>query len=101
MFVLKSKYDHMLMASKIAIEKALLERNAWQLAHSRLTDRWNDLVQHINARGGETFLQGEPASAFTDDDLRKLLMLIRPDKHGGKQQAIDMTAKINQLRSKV
>lgn len=35
---------------------------------------------------------------FSEDDLRRLLQLCHPDKHNGKQMAINMTVKIQKLR---
>ncbi|QYW02511.1 hypothetical protein CPT_Silvanus_037 [Stenotrophomonas phage Silvanus] len=37
---------------------------------------------------------------FTDDQLRELLQLVHPDKHGGKASAIRLTQHINALREK-
>lgn len=39
----------------------------------------------------------QPAQ-FTQDELRSLLQLVHPDKHGGKNSAVVMTQKINKLR---
>lgn len=36
---------------------------------------------------------------FTQDELRSLLQLVHPDKHGGKASAVTLTQKINQLRN--
>lgn len=73
----------------------------WQMAHKMLLVKWNALVDKINGLGGENFLNnakiGGP-SQFTDDELRSLLQLVHPDKHGGKQSAIELTQKINALR---
>lgn len=71
-----------------------------------LQAKWNDLVERVNKKGGEAFLNhGElygfvkPSQQFTDDELRSLLQLVHPDKHNGKQSAVNMTKKINQLRA--
>ena len=37
---------------------------------------------------------------FNDDQLRELLQLVHPDKHGGKASAIRPTQHINALREK-
>ena len=76
-----------------------------QLRYSALADRyseliaeWNALVKRINAKGGEQFLEGSSNNQFTEDDIKKLLQLCHPDKHNGKQIAVDMTQKLLQLR---
>lgn len=103
MFVSRSKYD-----------KAILERNhekacfvRLQVDHLELRRKWNDVMQKINAKGGEEFLlfgklEGKVNTVhqFTDDELRSLLQLVHPDKHGGKESAVRLTQKINALREK-
>lgn len=78
-----------------------------QLKYSALADKyteliaeWNALVKKINARGGQEFLEGnvESKPQFTEEEIKKLLQLCHPDKHGGKQMAVDMTTKLLQLR---
>lgn len=76
----------------------------WQMRHIELQTKWNNLVDRINVLGGEEFLQTarmtgrDNPSQFTDDELRSLLQLVHPDKHGGKQSAVVLTQKINALR---
>lgn len=101
MFVLKSTHD-----------KVLVERNAqtkeslyWNNKYIELQLRWNAVVDQINSKGGMNFLNNGSIGAktvhqFTDDELRSLLQLVHPDKHGGKQSAITLTQKINSLRNK-
>ncbi|MND88351.1 hypothetical protein D3C80_803760 [compost metagenome] len=36
---------------------------------------------------------------FTQDELRSLLQLVHPDKHNGKESAMRLTQKINDLRA--
>lgn len=59
---------------------------------------WNKLVRRINALGGEEFLNRGQArvenSTFGKDDIRRLLQLCHPDKHGGSELAQRMTAKL-------
>lgn len=40
------------------------------------------------------------AQTFTDDQLKKMIMLCHPDRHGGKQIAQDITALLNSIRNK-
>lgn len=95
MFVFESKY-----------EAVLAELYQLQIKHSLITAKWNGLVKRINSLGGEEFLQTarmtghEAPSQFTDAELRSLLQLVHPDKHGGKESAVTLTQKINALRSK-
>lgn len=66
---------------------------------------WNNLVSWVKSVGGVKYvtsvMSGQTTQSnlnFSDKDLRKILMLIHPDKHGGKQMAVDMTAKVLELR---
>lgn len=78
----------------------------WQMKHIALQTKWNELVTRINGLGGEEFLQNarltglETPSQFSEAELRSLLQLVHPDKHGGKESAVTLTQKINALRSK-
>jgi hypothetical protein len=66
------------------------------------------LVREIDMLGGMPFIQcaveqvrRAPAAAgspFGQEDMRRLLMLCHPDKHGGKQMAHDITAKLLKMR---
>lgn len=92
--------------SRLRQERNQEAQNAlmWQMKHIALQTKWNELVTRINDLGGEDFLQNarltgiETPSQFTDAELRSLLQLVHPDKHGGKQIAITLTQKINALR---
>lgn len=104
MFVLQSTYD------KVVRERNHEARGVihWQIKHTELMSRWNQLVQRINDKGGEDFLLygkidktvAKTVHQFTDDELRSLLQLVHPDKHGGKQSAVVLTQKINALRKR-
>lgn len=66
---------------------------------------WNNLVAWVKSVGGVKYvtsvMTGQTPQSnlnFSDKDLQKILMLIHPDKHGGKQMAVDMTAKVLELR---
>lgn len=61
-------------------------------------ERHNILVRRIN-NGEFAKKVAQPTSTqFTKDELRSLLQLIHPDKHGGKQIAVTLTQKVNALR---
>lgn len=66
-----------------------------------LLKEWNALVTKINAKGGAKFLDGprQTQEQFSDEDIKRLLMLCHPDKHGGKKMAEEMTQKLLALRS--
>lgn len=85
------------------------ERDSWRAQFLSLRVQWDELVVRINKKGGEDFLRHgsiyptNPTIAvtqFTDAELKKLLMLCHPDKHDGKPLAVEMTQKLNALRSK-
>lgn len=73
-----------------------------QLTLQQQTRKWNQLVERINKLGGESFLQkGEAqlkATQFSQDDIRRLLQLCHPDKHGGSSLAVEMTQKLLKAR---
>ena len=76
-----------------------VELTAYESLYKELRSKWNNLVRKINAKGGSEFLDGTPTSQFSEDDLRRLLQLCHPDKHGGSKLAQEMTTKLNRLRS--
>ena len=82
-----------------------LERQHYTLirAHNNLIDRynnlvdeWNGLVQKINECGGQ--MSNQQNTQFTPDELRTLLSLCHPDKHGGKESATRITQKLIAMR---
>lgn len=85
-----------------------LERQHYALvrAHNNLIDRynnlideWNGLVRQINERGGQAFLNGQQQNTqFSEAELRTLLSLCHPDRHGGKESATRITQKLIAMR---
>lgn len=68
--------------------------------YTKLLSKWNDLVTKINDHGGDAIFDWKPASTqFDKEDINRLLMLCHPDKHGGKEMATKMTAKLIKLRN--
>lgn len=66
-----------------------------------LTNKWNALIDLINSKGGQNFLDNavlNPKPQFSQEEIRKLINLCHPDKHDGKQMAIEMTQKLLQLK---
>lgn len=94
MFVKQSTYDNLVSRNR-RLERQLAQRH-YDLAI--LVKKWNDLVDRVNARGGEDFLDSEPEQQFTGDELKVLISLCHPDKHGGKAIATEMTQKLIELR---
>lgn len=70
--------------------------------YNKLIDEWNGLVRQVNERGGQAFLDGElpeqQNTQFSEAELRTLLSLCHPDKHGGKESATRITQKLIALR---
>lgn len=70
--------------------------------YKQLLNDYNKLVKRINEKGGEQFLQHatiQPAGIqLSKEDLRSLIQLCHPDKHGGKKSAVEMTKKLNIIR---
>lgn len=101
MFVLQSTHLKVIQQRNHEQKQAMF----WHQEYGKLNVKWNSVVEKINEKGGMDFLNNGSISAetvnqFTDDELRSLLQLVHPDKHGGKQSAVLLTQKINQLRGK-
>jgi hypothetical protein len=71
---------------------------ASELERLELLQKWNELVTKINAKGGAPFLDGDGPAQLDGEDIKRLLMLCHPDKHGGKKMAEEMTQKLLALR---
>lgn len=90
----------------LTTEKKLLDAlhtaHSYQTRHAQLQKEWNNLVDRINAKGGETFLKhGTVHSApqqFGDEDLRRLIQLCHPDKHANSELSQRMTTLLTGLR---
>ncbi len=90
MFVTQGRYD-----------KLLAEKCEYQVAYAHIIARWNILIDKINAKGGEEFLESEPAnSAFSNEEIKTLINLCHPDKHSGKKSATDITAKLLDMKGR-
>lgn len=69
----------------------------WKFRYESLLVKWNALVDRINSLGGESFLQGN-TTQFNSEDIKRLILLCHPDKHGNSQMANDMTKKLLTLK---
>lgn len=90
MFVLRAKYN------SLARDCLRLQRIADELA-----TKWSNIVDVINAKGGQNFLDNavlNPKPQFSQEEIRRLILLCHPDKHEGKQIAVEMTQKLLQLK---
>lgn len=71
--------------------------------YEQLLKEYNDLVRRINDKGGETFLKhgsvGAKGLDLTQDDLKIIIQLCHPDRHGGKESAVEITKKLLLLRT--
>ena len=65
--------------------------------YNELLGRYNRLVTMINTKGGMSFLDGN-TSQFSSSEIKNLVKLCHPDKHGGSILAKDMTARLLELR---
>lgn len=96
MFVFQSTYDKL----KRKHRKVTSEVYALRLELAAITRKWNDLVNRVNALGGEKFLnETKPDTQFNLAEIRQLLSLCHPDKHNGKPAATEITRKLISLRN--
>lgn len=100
MFVRASTYERVLKERNAEAKDALY----WTQAYLELQNQWNKLVDMVNRKGGNAFLEHgvmpsavRNVSQFTDEELRSLLRLVHPDKHNGRDVATKMFQKIQGL----
>lgn len=65
--------------------------------HRRLIARYNNMVKEHNQMVDE-FAYGGGGNPFTPEELKILIGLCHPDKHGGKESANKMTQKLLSMR---
>ncbi len=74
----------------------------WKTKYEALIKEHNELIRHINEKGGEQFLKEgsihPQGIQISKDDLKVLIQLCHPDKHGGKESAVEITKKLLLLR---
>lgn len=73
---------------------------ALRMDRDALLSRWNSLVREINEKGGRSFLDGPAPMDLSRQDIDRLIALCHPDKHDGKQIAVEMTQKLLSIRDK-
>lgn len=72
-------------------------------AYKALLAKWSALVDRVNAKGGEAFLQHgvmpeETGATFTREEVEALIRLCHPDKHAGSEVANRLTTKLLSVR---
>jgi predicted nuclease with TOPRIM domain len=96
MFVFKTTYNKL---KKLHKELNINYKQLLQ-EYLKLLNNWNDLIEQINSKGGQVFLdQDIKENYFSDEELKQLLMFVHPDKHQNSKLAIILTQKINNLRN--
>ena len=101
MFVSRKKYDKAISELKESV--AANQDLAYQLFN--LQYDWNELIDKINKKGGSNFLKNaklessQPAQ-FSQAEIKSLIVLCHPDKHNGKESAVEVTKKLLALRWK-
>lgn len=91
MFVTRSNYEKLnreLLQWKSAFITERTERN-------EITVEYNELMTRFNALKG---LDNKSSLQLEEADIKRLITLCHPDKHGGKQSAVEITQKLLSMR---
>jgi hypothetical protein len=74
-----------------------LQGEHWSLMnkYNDLALKWEKLVKEINAKGGRTFLD----NGFSQEEIKQLILLCHPDKHGNSSISNEITCKLLKLRA--
>lgn len=95
MFVLASKYHKLLGEYTSLLSKSIFLESQY----ARLSNKWNSLIDRINKKGGEDFLQrAKIFNTFTKEEIKTLICLCHPDKHCGSKKAEEITKKLLSMR---
>jgi len=65
--------------------------------HHKL-DHQEDLIREMKFIISELQKRTNTKNPFSQEDIKRLIMLCHPDKHGGKKMAEDMTKKLLTIR---
>ena len=82
MFVLKSTYQSMLNQKRLEILERIEKYN-------KLVDKYNDLLEAYKENKDK---------CLSREDLKNIISLCHPDKHGGKDLATEMTRRLLAMR---
>lgn len=94
MLILKSTHDRI-------VRKLKREAQDADCKFISMLEKYNRLVELINSKGGQAFLDHGSISQrgeFSPDEIRTLLSLCHPDKHGGRDAANRMTQRLIEIR---
>lgn len=96
MFVLKSTHDKVIKAAAQVTGNYM----ALKKAHDLLLSQWNWLVDKVNAKGGEVFLENAvmPTPPFTEDEINFLIRVSHPDRNKGSDVSNEVTKKLLAMR---
>lgn len=89
------------LAQADADYRSMISGIAYHGKYTSLLKEFNTLVDVINKKGGKQFLDHgviAPPAQFTEDEIRTLIQLCHPDKHNGKESAVNITKKLLALR---
>jgi hypothetical protein len=87
-------------------ERLHVQHMMLQAKFNRLLAEHNAIVHEINRKGGREFLDKARIIGVNDimngvlnaNDIKRLLMLCHPDRHDGKQSAVEMTQRLLLIR---
>lgn len=95
MFVSESRYNRL----EAKYKNLVRVNNENVNGYNKLLEEWNELVEKINSKGGEEFINSPPSKPqFSSDEIKKILVLCHPDKHDGSKLANDITAMLNKIK---
>lgn len=74
-----------------------------QAKYDQLSEEWNKLARILNRKGGWEFLNNavmpdKLPNQFSQDEIRSLIRLCHPDRHGGSDAATKLTQKLLGMR---
>jgi len=84
MFVSSKKYNELASDAAEILEK-----------YEKLIRKWNKLINRINAKGGESFLD---TPRLTESEINKMIRLCHPDKHDQSAVSVEITKKLLSMR---
>jgi len=68
--------------------------------HRKLLVKHNAVVNQVNRKGGQSFLDGE-SPEFTPEEIKDLISLCHPDRHKDNPKAVRLTQKLLNLRGEM
>lgn len=68
--------------------------------YRKLLAKYNAIVNQVNRKGGQSFLDNE-SSEFSPEEIKDLISLCHPDRHGDNPKAMRITQKLLNLRGEM